>query len=219
MTDYIDKRSASGPSVTRADVLDAALTLFAERGYHGTSLKQVAERLNIRTPSLYNHMESKSSLLREIVLDTLDRVVVDFDRVTADVEDPVEGLRVATEVYALHHATHPREALVVNQDSSSLDEPDRTMAQQIRRDHERAFRQIIIDGQEAGVLAVETPKLASFAIREMCVSIARWFHEGGELTAEEVAHQYSQYALSMVGAKRASGSRRGRSQKRAAAAR
>lgn len=217
MSDYIDKRSAAVPSVTRSDVLDAALTLFAERGYHGTSLKQVAERLNIRTPSLYNHMESKSSLLRAIVLDTLDRVVVDFDRVTADVEDPVEALRVATEVYALHHATHPREALVVNQDSSSLDEPDRTTAQQIRRDHERAFRQIIIDGQEAGVFVVETPKLASFAIREMCVSIARWFHEGGELTADEVAHQYSEYALSMVGAKRASRTRSGRSQKRAAA--
>ncbi|KXF49852.1 TetR family transcriptional regulator [Rhodococcus sp. SC4] len=217
MTDYIDKRSAPGPSVTRADVFDAALTLFAERGYHGTSLKQVAERLNIRTPSLYNHMESKSSLLSEIVLGTLDRVVADFDRVIVEVDDPVERLRVATEVYALHHATHPREALVVNQDSASLDEPERTSAQQIRRDHERAFRQIIIDGEEAGVFVVETPKLASFAIREMCVSIARWFHEGGELTAEDVARQYSEYALSMVGAKRASGSRRGRARKPAAA--
>lgn len=216
MTDYIDKRSASVPSVTRADVFDAALTLFAERGYHGTSLKQVAEKLNIRTPSLYNHMESKSSLLREIVLGTLDRVVADFDRV-AEVDEPRERLRAATEVYALHHATHPREALVVNQDSSSLDEPERTSAQQIRRDHERAFRQIIIDGQEAGVFVVETPKLASFAIREMCVSIARWFHEGGELTAEEVARQYSEYALSMVGAKRASGARRSRARKPAAA--
>lgn len=217
MTDYIDKRSASVPSVTRADVLDSALTLFAERGYHGTSLKQVAERLNIRTPSLYNHMDSKSSLLREIVLGTLDRVVADFDRVIADVEDPVERLRMATDVYALHHATHPREALVVNQDSTSLDEPERTTAQRIRRDHERAFRQIIIDGQEAGVFVVDSPKLASFAIREMCVSIARWFHEGGEMTAEKVAHQYSEYALSLVGAKRSSGARRARARKPAAA--
>ncbi|GGL13974.1 TetR/AcrR family transcriptional regulator [Nocardia jinanensis] len=216
MTGYIDKRSAPGPSVTRADVFDAALTLFAERGYHGTSLKQVAERLDIRTPSLYNHMESKSSLLKEIVLGTLDRVVGDFDRVIAEIDSPVERLRAATEVYALHHATHPREALVVNQDSTSLDEPERTTAQQIRRRHEREFRQIIIDGQEAGVFTVENPKLASFAIREMSVSIARWFHEGGALTAEEVARQYSEYALSMVGARQTPTARRGRARKPAA---
>ena len=129
----------------------------------------------------------------------------------------MERLRAATEVYALHHATHPREALVVNQDSSSLDDPERGVAQQIRRDHERAFRQIIIDGQEAGVFVVETPKLASFAIREMCVSIARWFHDGGPLTAQEVARQYSGYAISLVGAKPASPTRRKRTQKSAVA--
>ncbi|MFC9358363.1 TetR/AcrR family transcriptional regulator [Rhodococcus sp. NPDC057014] len=200
MAEYIDKRLTSGPSVTRADVLDAALTLFAERGYHGTSLKQVAERLDIRTPSLYNHMESKSALLREIVLDTLGHVVSDFERVIAETDDPVERLRRSTEVYALHHATHPREALVVNQDSSNLEEPERAKAQIIRRDHERAFRQLIVDGQNVGVFTVESPKLASFAIREMCVSIARWFQSGGELTAEDVARQHADYALSIVGA-------------------
>lgn len=218
MTGYMDKRTTAAPSVTRADVLDAALTLFAERGYHGTSLKQVAQQLDIRTPSLYNHMESKASLLSEIVLGTLERVVVDLEQVIADVEDPIELLRQATEVYALHHATHPREALVVNQDSSSLDEPDRSEAQRIRRENERAFRQIIIDGKEAGVLAVESPKLASFAIREMCVSIARWYQEGGELTADEVARQYSDYALRVVGAERVDAGR-GKSRQRRAAAR
>lgn len=199
MTNHVDKRSAAKPSVTKADVLDTALTLFAERGYHGTSLKQVAEDLGIRTPSLYNHMDSKSSLLRIIVLDTLNRVVGDFDRVVGEAEGPVEQLRKATEVYALHHATHPREALVVNQDAASLEEPDRTLAQRIRRYHERAFRKIITEGRETGVFSVESEKLASFAIREMCVSIARWFREGGDLTAEEVARQYSEYAMSIVG--------------------
>ena len=215
MAAHTDRRSAPGPSVTRADVLDSALSLFAERGYHGTSLKHVAERLEIRTPSLYNHMESKSALLTEIVLSTLGKVVSDFDQVVAEVHEPVERLQRATEVYALHHATHPREALVVNQDSVHLDEPDRTTVQRIRREHERAFRQIIIDGERTGDFVVETPKLASFAIREMCVSIARWFHEGGELTAGDVARQYSNYALEMVGVQILPSARRSTARERA----
>ena len=55
-------------AVTPATVRDAATTLFAEKGYHGTALSEVAAHLRIRTPSLYNHMRSKQELLAEIVL-------------------------------------------------------------------------------------------------------------------------------------------------------
>ena len=65
-------------AVTPATVRDAATTLFAEKGYHGTALSEVAARLRIRTPSLYNHMSSKQELLAEIVLATSQQV---WDRV------------------------------------------------------------------------------------------------------------------------------------------
>ncbi|WP_040690238.1 TetR/AcrR family transcriptional regulator [Nocardia vinacea] len=186
--------------MTKADVRQAALTLFAERGYHGTSLKDVAESLGLRTPSLYAHIESKQSLLLDIVMETLDRVVEDFDGVMAEVDDPVERLHRATLVYALRHATHRREALVVNQDTVHLEEPNLSAAQQIRREHEHSFRQLIVDGKQAGLFTVESPKVASFAIREMCVSVARWFRDDGDVSAPEVARQYGDYALSIVGA-------------------
>jgi len=55
----------------RGDVRDAALTLFAERGYHGTSMKDIAEAVGMRAPSLYNHVGAKQELLVEIVEATL----------------------------------------------------------------------------------------------------------------------------------------------------
>lgn len=184
------------------DVLDAALTLFAQRGYHGTSLKDVSTALGIRTPSLYNHMDSKNSLLQTIVVQTLNQVVTDFEQAVAEVEGADRRLWAATRAYAHFHATHPRQTIVVNQDTVHLDEPDLSAAQSIRRDHERQFRQLIIDGKEAGLFTVESPKLASFGIREMCVSIARWFKDGGEFTADDVARQYADYALNMVGSRK-----------------
>jgi AcrR family transcriptional regulator len=198
-TEHRDRRSVSGPSVSSADVLDAALTVFAERGYHGTSLKDVAVLLEIRTPSLYNHMESKASLLSEIILGTLSQVRQDFAEAVDGVQDPVERLRRATYVYARRHAVNRREALVVNQDSTHLEEADREWVLKQRREHEREFRQIIIDGLTAGIFSVPSPKLASFAILEMCVSIARWFRRDGQLSPEEVAQEYAVLALNLVG--------------------
>jgi AcrR family transcriptional regulator len=187
------------PSVTTDAVLDAALTLFAARGYHGTALSQIAEALGIRTPSLYNHMRSKQALLETIVQRTLDAVLHDFRTVVDEASDPATNLRAAVRVYALRHATHRREALVVNRDTTSLAEPELSRMRERRRDHERAVRAIIVAGVDSGVFHVGSPALASFAILEMCVSIARWFREDGPRSAEQVADEYTDFALEIVG--------------------
>jgi AcrR family transcriptional regulator len=191
---------ATRDTLSSAAVLDAALTLFAERGYHGTALSQIAEHLGIRTPSLYNHMSSKAELLRTIVAETVRGVLDDFHRATEGRTEPVDRLYHAVLVYSRRHATHRREAIVVNRDTSSLAEPFRSEMQALRRAHEHALRAIIADGVAAGRFVVDSPALASFAIREMCVSIARWYREDGPITPDQVAREYTEFALNIVGA-------------------
>lgn len=53
--------------ITRERILDAAELLFAERGYDGTTLRDVATRVGLRNPSLYNHFESKESLYAAVL--------------------------------------------------------------------------------------------------------------------------------------------------------
>lgn len=62
---------------TAERILDAAEELFAERGYEGTTLRDVATRVGIRNPSLYNHFDGKESLYAA-VLDRGIRPVVEL---------------------------------------------------------------------------------------------------------------------------------------------
>jgi AcrR family transcriptional regulator len=180
------------------DVRDIALTLFAERGYHGTTMSQIADALGVRVPTLYSHIRSKQDLLAEIAVETTGAVLADFQRAIAGIDDVSERLRRAIEAYALRHATHRRQALAVSRDIFSLEEPTRSAVLASRQQHEHAVRQLISDGLEAGVFHVHSPSIASFAILEMSVSIARWFHEDGPLSADEVARQHSEFALSIA---------------------
>lgn len=186
-------------TVNPAAVREAALTLFADRGYHGTALSQIAAELGIRTPSLYNHMRAKQDLLRDIVAETTQQVWDDYARAVDGVNDVVERLRRATRVYALRHATHRREALIVNRDIASLEEPARTDVLELRRRHAHAMRDLIDEGVREGRFSEHDSTLAAFGILEMCVSIARWFRDDGPQSAEAVAETYSQYALRVAG--------------------
>jgi TetR/AcrR family transcriptional regulator len=76
---------------TAQRILDAAEDLFAEKGYSATSLGDVADRVGIRSPSLYNHFRNKEALYEAVLdrllvdfsapLDELGRVVVTHDRI------------------------------------------------------------------------------------------------------------------------------------------
>jgi AcrR family transcriptional regulator len=64
--------SAVGPTAgsrTRDRILDAALTLFAEKGYEATSMREIAEQLGITKPALYYHFDSKEDIVRALLGD------------------------------------------------------------------------------------------------------------------------------------------------------
>ena len=82
---------------TAERILDAAEALFAERGYAGATLRDVAAEVGLRTPSLYNHFPSKKSLYAAVlergispVLDVLTEVVETRNRSDRDVRQTVE---------------------------------------------------------------------------------------------------------------------------------
>lgn len=84
--------------VTRERILDVAEGLFAERGYDGTPLRDVASRVGLRIPSLYNHFRSKESLYAAVLerdVGPVVRVMVEF------VEQGRDASAAAPELIAL----------------------------------------------------------------------------------------------------------------------
>lgn len=77
---------AIGPA-RRAEVMEAALTLVAERGVAGASLRELARRLGMSQPSLYHYFESKEALVRQVVEYCADHMLAPAFTMPAAKED------------------------------------------------------------------------------------------------------------------------------------
>lgn len=66
--------TVTDPPRTRERILEVALTLFADRGYDATSMREIAEHLGITKAALYYHFDSKAEIVRAMLAETEQQV-------------------------------------------------------------------------------------------------------------------------------------------------
>jgi AcrR family transcriptional regulator len=185
--------------VSPRTVQAAARDLFANQGYRGTSMKDIAQVLSVSAPSLYNHVPSKQDLLFMIMDVAMDRAHTALDAALDGVTDVSDRLRRATEATVLDFLHNPAEVTVCNTEIRSLVEPYRTTIIGKRDAYGARIRSIVEQGCTQGRFDAAEPRVASYAILEMGNSAKAWFNPGGTYTAEQVAQLYGEFALRIVG--------------------
>ncbi|MFH8737010.1 MULTISPECIES: TetR/AcrR family transcriptional regulator [unclassified Streptomyces] len=189
----------SSPSDRRSAIRQAALQLFAAQGYRSTTMTDIGAAVGIRGPSLYKHVASKHELLVEIMIGTMEQLIADNTAAVAGVDDAHEQLRRSVEAHIRYHARHRLEAFVGNREIGSLEQPDQDRVLSRRSAYERRFRELIERGAAEGVFHVQSARIASYSILDMGIGVSSWFHEVGEFSVDQLAYQYGDIALRIVG--------------------
>ena len=188
--------------------LAAALSAFSEFGYHGATMRVIAERAGLSVPGLYHHWAGKQELLVALLDLTMDDLTARIEAArtqAAPAADPTttRGPRArftsVVECLALFH-THRRElAFVGASEMRSLEPVARARLAGVRRDVQRTVDSEVVAGARDGVFGTDRPREAARAVVTMCTAMAQWFRAGGPDTAETVAQQYVDFALGLVG--------------------
>jgi AcrR family transcriptional regulator len=185
--------------VSRDRVLRTSCELFAERGYRGASMKDIAEALGVRAPSLYNHVGSKQEILFAIMETAMDRALAALEEALTGVDDVSVQLRRATESLVLDFLRFPGEVTICNTEVRSLDHDNRAAIVAKRDEYGSRFRGIIERGCRSGRFETRSPQLAALAVLELGNGAKAWFRPGGRYTDLEVAQEYGEFALRLVG--------------------
>ena len=194
---------ATGATDTRREQIYAAASrLFSQRGYHSTSVRDIARELDLQGGSLYAHIDSKEDVLWEIV----NRAALAFQSAIAPlVELDVSPAERLTQMIHAHVGVVVRQlshVAVFQQDWRFLSEPRLSQIRALRDDYEVHFRRAIADGIARGDFLERDSKLASIFVLSALNAMPGWFQPDGLRTADEVADAFAELVINGLTAER-----------------
>lgn len=173
------------------EILHVATTLFSERGYHNTSMEDIAQAVAIRKASLYYYFAAKDDILWRILEVSAERLVM-AARGIAERDDlpPLRKLEELLAVHARHVELDQEQIIVFLSERRALNSDRGGRYLQWRRDYDAMFEQVIRDGQATGVFRAGDPRLIGFGILGMYNWLVQWYDPSGPLSVDDVHAQF-----------------------------
>lgn len=188
--------AAAGAARIRA----AAVALFRKRGYHGASMRELANAVQMEPASLYYHFPAKQALLVDLFDRTMDALIDGLRQSVAGHVGAEERLKAALRFHVRFHTDHRDEALVSHSELRAL-EPANLKRIVAKRDrYESLMRDLLTAGVDEGRFEIADVPLLAKAVLMMCSGVSDWFEAGGRLSPVDIAEGYLDMVMRMVAA-------------------
>jgi TetR/AcrR family transcriptional regulator, cholesterol catabolism regulator len=176
-------------STRRDELATTAARLFAERGFHGTSMGDLAEAMGVQKASLYSLTPSKQDLLHRAMRDGATAFHAGLDAVPEDLP-AVERIRLALRTHLRVVAEQLDVATVFTREWRYLEGPQRAEILAERRRYEERVRSLFRDGVESGELRSDLDVAAAALL---VLSAANWAYTwlSPERDTDELADRFT----------------------------
>ena len=181
--------------MTREEILAAAAQIFREKGFHATSMQDIAIAVNLQKASLYHHISSKQEILLALLDRALELLISKMQEVLNFPMPPDEKLRRAIQEY-LETLLEERDlASVLLLEHRSLD-PEYHAKHIPKRDQfEILWRVLIQEGQSKNLFNSTDVGLVSRSLLGVLNWTITWYRDNGSFTPAELAKQYAELFL------------------------
>lgn len=184
---------------TRQDVVRAAGKLFAERGYHGTSMRDLGSELGLLGSSLYSHVSSKQDLLVDVVEEgarLFDSSAEEALAVDGGSRDRLRALIAGHVAVVVDNIDVSRTFL---NEARMLESAQRRPIVDARDHYEKAFRSVIKEGVTDGSFRRDIDeKTASIFILSMLNAVERWYRPDGDLDRDALVAELNAFSLAAL---------------------
>ena len=186
------------PSAREEEILSAAARIFREKGYHGTSVRDIAESVGLLKGSLYHYIRSKEELLARLFEGALEETIRELDEIAARDEPASDRLRAMVRAYALSVTANLDSVALYLREWRSLPSPELARVRARRRSMRALFESVIAQGARRREFAAADAKVAALAMLGMVNWTYEWYRPRGRLRPEALADSLADLAVKSV---------------------
>ncbi|MBO4221775.1 TetR/AcrR family transcriptional regulator [Bradyrhizobium neotropicale] len=166
-------------------ILKQAAVLFADRGFHETTIDQIAEALQVSKPTIYYYIDSKEDLLYEVAHTALADLKAALSRDQDEQLSAIDRLARFFTMYGRLILSEFGVCLALVSDRS-LNPQSRRRLRSLKKQFEVEVQKILDEGRADGTIRVDDPKMFTVAIFGAFNWAPQWFSNTGPSTPDEV---------------------------------
>jgi TetR/AcrR family transcriptional regulator, cholesterol catabolism regulator len=192
------KRQGRPPTINnaRGRILEEAAAQFAQEGYEGTSMDDIAESVGVTKAGVYHYFPNKKEIYDAIIVNTLEGLLRSVSAAIGQARDPEDALSTFMRAHADYFEEHYDAFLTMLVAFGGMQNVGMIAeAQQLRDDYEALLRKIIADGMAGGTFRQIDVRTSSRAVLSMLNWMARWFKPGHGRRASDFAAEYCDLLL------------------------
>lgn len=173
----------------RALIIKAAAHAFGRKGFHATTLEEIAAELKVTKASLYYYFSTKEELLYEVHLLSLQELLARAEAIRAAGGSPVDQIQALVTEHLRVLAADYEGAFLLQQEYV-LPENFRAEIVQLRDRYEHLVAEIVDEGVRQRVFRVKDVRVSVRMILGAINWFLRWYRAGGRLSVDEIAAAY-----------------------------
>jgi AcrR family transcriptional regulator len=184
------------PESRKQEILAAAAEIFHRKGYHATSIQDIAQEVGMLKGSLYYYIDSKHELLLRIITDVHTQAFAQLEEVVDADLPAAERLRRFIIGHAVYCANHRTGMGVFLHEYKSVEGPAKARVMAMRDRYEQLLSHIIVEGKEDGSFRFNVdPRLTVKLILGMINWLYHWYSESGPLEPEQIGQAMADMVL------------------------
>jgi len=159
----------------KSEIVNTSAKLFKEKGYSAVTMRDIAQALDIKAASLYNHIKSKQEILSLIVISIAEEYT---NTITGIVESDESAVMKLEKVIQLHidiTVRNPDALASLNNDWMHLPATDLEYFLQMREEYEEKFRTIVLKGISDGEIVSLNPEIIIFSMLSTLRTLYLWY--------------------------------------------
>ncbi len=180
----VQRRKASKKEL----ILEKAATMFRQKGFAATSMRDLAETVGIEAASLYNHIRSKNEILEAICFDVANRFNTNMATIESGTQSSIVKIETLLRFHIRQMIEKYEEVYVSDREWKHLEEPYLSNFQNQRRSYRKKFAAIIEEGiQRNEIKNIDAPTAVLIMLHAVS-GIEVWHRSTAKINAAELEH-------------------------------